>query len=232
MLLLLLLWLLLLLPVLLLLLTTGVGVASLYLLVPTTISAVDSTSPKSPTSRASLVAVVLSLLIVSLVLVISLDGVLLISPILLLLLSLTPLVTGPALLLDALGALVHLPTDKLIVVLLALLLLLTTPWHPHTDLLGPAESLRIGGTAHSVGIHEASLAAGLAHAHHHATPVAVVSTDGDIHQGLLHGHHLVPSLALLLGLVGSLTRESTLRDISWSLQVHHLLLLRELHLHR
>jgi hypothetical protein len=99
-----------LLPVLLLLLllTTGVGVASLHLLVTPTISAVGSTSPKSPAYRTSLVAVVLCLLIVSLVLVISQYGILRVSPILLLLLSLTTLVTRPALLLDALGALVDL----------------------------------------------------------------------------------------------------------------------------
>jgi hypothetical protein len=48
------------------------------------------------------------LLIVSLVLVISLKGILRVSPILLLLLSLATLVTGAALLLDALGALVDL----------------------------------------------------------------------------------------------------------------------------
>jgi hypothetical protein len=48
------------------------------------------------------------LLIVSLVLVISLNGILRVSPILLLLLSLATLVTRPALLLDALGALVDL----------------------------------------------------------------------------------------------------------------------------
>jgi hypothetical protein len=104
--------LLLLLPVLLLLLlTTGVSVATLHrLLVATTISAIGSTSAKSPAPGASLVAVVLCLLVVSLVRVISLETVLLISPILLLLLllSLAALVAGPALLLDALGALVDL----------------------------------------------------------------------------------------------------------------------------
>jgi hypothetical protein len=109
------------------------------------------------------------------------------------------------------------------------LLLLATPRHPHADLLGPAESLGVGSTAHPVGVHEALLAASLTNAQKEAT--TVVSTDGDIHQGLLHGHHLISSLALLLGLVGSLTRETNLRDISWSLHVHHLLLLRELHLH-
>lgn len=103
--------LLLLLPVLLLLLlTTGVGVATLHrLLVATTISAIGSTSPKSPAPGATLVAVVLCLLVVSLVRVISLEAVLLISPILLLLLlSLATLVAGPALLLDPFGALVDL----------------------------------------------------------------------------------------------------------------------------
>jgi hypothetical protein len=89
------------------------------------------------------------------------------------------------------------------------LLLLATPRQPHADLLGPAESLRVGSTAHPVGVHEALLAASLTHAHEQAT---VVSTDdGDIHKGLLHGQHLVSSLALLLGLVGSLTRETNLR---------------------
>ena len=103
--------LLLLLPVLLLLLlTTGVGVATLRrLLVATPISAIGRTSPKSPAPGASLVAVVLCLLVVSLVRVISLEAILLIPPILLLLLlSLAALVAGPALLLDALGALVDL----------------------------------------------------------------------------------------------------------------------------
>jgi hypothetical protein len=105
--------LLLLLPVLLLLLlTTGVGVATLHrLLVATTISAIGSTSPKSPAPGTTLVAVVLCLLVVSLVRVISLKAVLLISPILLLLLlllSLATLVAGPALLLNSLGALVDL----------------------------------------------------------------------------------------------------------------------------
>lgn len=103
--------LLLLLPVLLLLLlTTGVGVATLHrLLVATTISAIGSTSPKSPAPGTTLVAVVLCLLVVSLVRVISLEAILLISPILLLLLlSLATLVAGPALLLDPFGALVDL----------------------------------------------------------------------------------------------------------------------------
>jgi hypothetical protein len=88
------------------------------------------------------------------------------------------------------------------------LLLLATPRQPHADLLGPAESLGVGSTAHPVGVHEALLAASLTHAHEQA----VVSTDdGDIHKGLLHGQHLVSSLALLLGLVGSLTRQTNLR---------------------
>jgi len=103
--------LLLLLPILLLLLlTTGVGVATLHrLLVATTISAIGSTSPKSPAPGTTLVAVVLCLLVVSLVRVISLEAILLISPILLLLLlSLATLVAGPALLLDPFGALVDL----------------------------------------------------------------------------------------------------------------------------
>ena len=79
------------------------------------------------------------------------------------------------------------PTDKLVVVLLALLLLLlllATARHPHADLLGPAESLGVGGTTQTVGIQEASLTASLAHAKQQAA--AVVPTDGDIHQGLLH----------------------------------------------
>jgi len=81
-----------------------------------------------------------------------------------------------------------------------LLLLLATPRQPHADLLGPAESLRVGSTAHPVGVHEASLAASLTHTHEQAT--LVVSTDDrDIHKGLLHGQHLVSSLARLLGLV-------------------------------
>ena len=105
--------LLLLLPVLLLLLlAAGVGVATLHrLLVPTTISSVGSTSPKSPAPGTTLVAVVLCLLVVSLVRVIPLETILLISPVLLLLLlllSLATLVAGPALLLDAFGALVDL----------------------------------------------------------------------------------------------------------------------------
>jgi hypothetical protein len=68
---------------------------------------------------------------------------------------------------------------------LLLLLLLATPRHPHADLLGPAESLGVGGTTQSVGIQEASLTASLAHAKQKAASVG--STDGDIHQGLLHG---------------------------------------------
>ena len=105
--------LLLLLPVLLLLLlAAGVGVATLHrLLVPTTISAVGSTSPKSPAPGTTLVAVVLCLLVVSLVRVIPLEAVLLISPVLLLLLlllSLATLIASPALFLDAFGALVDL----------------------------------------------------------------------------------------------------------------------------
>ena len=103
--------LLLLLPVLLLLLlAAGVGVATLHrLLVPTTISAIGSTSPKSPAPGTTLVAVVLCLLVVSLVRVIPLEAVLLISPVLLLLLlPLATLIASPALLLDAFGALVDL----------------------------------------------------------------------------------------------------------------------------
>ena len=79
------------------------------LLVATTISAVGSTSPKSPAPGTTLVAVVLCLLVVSLVRVIPLEAVLLISPVLLLLLlPLATLIASPALFLDAFGALVDL----------------------------------------------------------------------------------------------------------------------------
>ena len=80
------------------------------LLVATTISAIGSTSPKSPAPGTTLVAVVLCLLVVSLVRVIPLEAVLLISPVLLLLLllPLATLIASPALFLDAFGALVDL----------------------------------------------------------------------------------------------------------------------------